>query len=77
MIKDHFPELLLTLILIGMMGFVSAMSRIHNDSLAAEGVKFAGQVLAAILTATVTRRLPAFDASASNKADSQAATNQG
>lgn len=54
MFKSHFQDLLLYAALILLLGFVVFMSHVHNDSLASKGVEFVGQVLAAILTVTVS-----------------------
>ena len=51
--KGHFSELMLLAVLITMLGFVTFMSHVHNDSLASKGVEFTGQALAALLTLMV------------------------
>ena len=54
--KGHFSELLLTLVLAMMFGFVVFMGHVHNDSLASKGMEFVGQVLAALLTLMVASK---------------------
>jgi hypothetical protein len=45
---------MLVLTLLIFLGFVLLMCVWHNDSLAAKGIEFAGQVLAALLTLMVS-----------------------
>lgn len=54
--KGHFSELLLYAAMAGMLMFVVYMGHVHNDSLAAKGMEFTGQILAALLTLTVASR---------------------
>ncbi len=53
---SHFSEIVLVCVLIIMLGFVVFMNVQHNDSLAAKGMEFAGQGLAA-LAAVIPDRL--------------------
>lgn len=41
-----------------MLGFVSGMQLIHNDSLASKGMELTGQALAALLTLMVASKTP-------------------
>lgn len=52
----HFSEVLLCLVLVMMLGFVTFMGHVHNDSLASKGIELAGQVLAALLTLMVASK---------------------
>lgn len=55
---SHFSEIVLVCVLIIMLGFVVFMNVQHNDSLAAKGMEFAGQGLAALLTLMVASKQP-------------------
>jgi hypothetical protein len=55
---SHFSEIVLVLVLLLMLGFVFLMNIQHNDSLAAKGMEFTGQALAALLTLMVASKNP-------------------
>ena len=54
--SDHFSEIVLFLVLLLMLGFVTLMGHVHNDSLASKGTEFVGQALAALLTLMVASK---------------------
>lgn len=54
---DHFNELLLCCVLVGMLVFVGHEAAVHNDELANKGIEFSGQILAALLAIMAAKRL--------------------
>jgi len=54
---DHFNELLYVIVILGLMLFVTLMSHVHNDSLAAKGMDFIYIVLGALTQASTNRRM--------------------
>ena len=51
-LKENFTPLLLCLLFLTVLGFITLMSHVHNDSLAAKGCGFADGILGAILLAS-------------------------
>lgn len=49
---DHFTELLYTVIVLLLLGFVIFMSHVHNDSLAGKGMDFVYLILGALTQAS-------------------------
>ncbi len=53
---SHFSEVVLVVVFFCLLGFVTLMGHVHNDSLASKGMEFGGQALAALLTLMVASK---------------------